>query len=100
MASPDVLMIQETKIDEDSLLSTICKRSKTNVGKAVSARGTAGGIATLWEENYFTLKKSFTTQHWIFTKKFKIPSKQSIYLFNLYVSVNIQEKRSCWNSLA
>ena len=85
MASPDVLMLQETKIDEDSLLSTSCKRWKTNVGKAVSARGTAGGIATLWVENSFTLENYFTTQHWIFTKVCQIPSKQSIYLFNLYV---------------
>ena len=42
MASPNVLMLQETKIDEDSLLSTSYKRWKTNVGKAVSARGFAG----------------------------------------------------------
>ena len=32
MDSPDVLMLQETKIDEDSLLSISCKRWKTNVG--------------------------------------------------------------------
>ena len=48
MDSLDVLMLQETKIDEDSLLSISCKRWKTNVGKVVSARGTAGGITTLW----------------------------------------------------
>ena len=63
MASPYILMLQETKIDEDNLLSTCCKRWKTNVGKAVSARGTAGGIATLWAENSFSLENSFTTQH-------------------------------------
>ena len=95
MASLDVLMLQETKIDEDSLLSTSGKRWKTNVGKVVSARGTAGGIATY----SFSLENSFTTQHWIFTKLCHIPSKQSICLFNLYVPVNIQEKRACWNSL-
>ena len=47
MASPDILMLQETKMDEDSLLSISCKRWKMNVGKAVSARGTAYGIVTL-----------------------------------------------------
>ena len=60
MDSLDVLMLQETKIDEDSLLSISCKIWKMNVGKAVSARGTAGGIATLWEENSFSLENSFT----------------------------------------
>ena len=92
MASPDVLMLQETKIDEDSLLSTSCKKWKTNVGKAVRAKGTAGGIATLWSKNSFSLENSFNMQHWIFTKLCHIPSKQSIYLFNLYVPVNSQEK--------
>ena len=66
----------------------------------MSAKGSFGGIATLWEENSFSLENSFTTQHWIFTNLCHIPSKQSICLFNLYVSVNIQGKRACWNSLA
>ena len=100
MASPDVLMLQETKIDEDSLLPITCKRWKTNVGKVVSAIGSASGISTLWAENSFSLENSFTTQHWIFTNLFHIPSKRSICLFNIYVLVNIQEKRACWNSLA
>ena len=89
MDSPDAFMLQETKIYEDSLLSTSCRRWKTNVGKAVSARGSAGGIATLWAENSFSLENSFNTQHWIFTKLCQIPSKQSICIFNLYVPVNI-----------
>ena len=56
MASPDVLMLQETKIDEDSILSISSKRWKTNVGKVVSARGIAGGITTLWKENVFSME--------------------------------------------
>ena len=48
MASPDVLLLQEIKIDDDILLSISSKKWKMNVGKDVSARGTAGGIATLW----------------------------------------------------
>ena len=53
MASPDFLLLQETKIDEDSLLSIRNKKWKMNVGKVVSTRGTTGGIATLWTENLF-----------------------------------------------
>ena len=55
MASPDVLLIQEIKIDEDSLLSISNKKWKMNVGNVVSARGTTGGIATLWTKNAFSL---------------------------------------------
>ena len=65
MDSPDVLLLKETKIDEDNLLSIINKKWKMNVGKAVSARGTAGGIATLWKEKSFSLEHSHTTQHCI-----------------------------------
>ena len=48
MASPNVFLLQETKIDEDSLLSLSKKNWKKHVGLAVSARGYFGGIATLW----------------------------------------------------
>ena len=67
MASPIILLLQETKIDEDCFLSLRNKNWKTNVGKVVSARGFAGGIATLWPENIFSLHSSHATQHWIFT---------------------------------
>ena len=93
-------MLQETKIDEESILSISSKRWKLNVGKAVSARGTAGGIATLWTGNDFTLENSHRSQHWIFTKLRHIPSKKVICLFNLYVPVNLHEKRECWSLLA
>ena len=63
VASPNVLLLQETKIDEDNLLSISNTKWNLNVGKAVSARGTVGGIATLWKENYFSLEHSHSTQH-------------------------------------
>ena len=88
MASPDVLLLQETKINEDSILSISSKKWKMNVGKDVSARGNAGGIATLWKENVFTLEQSHTLQHWIFSELRHTPSQKSFCLFNLYVPVN------------
>ena len=91
MASPNVLKLQETKIDEESLLSISSKSWKLNVGKAVSSRGIAHGIATLWTENDFILEYSHKSQHWIFTQLCHIPSKKVICLFNLYVLVNLQE---------
>ena len=95
MASPNVLMLQETKIDEESLLSISSKNWKLNVGKAVSSRGIAGGIATLWTGIDFILENSHKSQHWIFTQLCHIPSKKVFCLFNLYVPVNSQEKRDC-----
>ena len=61
-----------------------------NVGKVVNARGYASGIATLWQENLFSLVKSHVTQHWIFSKLRLTPSKNIVALFNLYVPFNYQ----------
>ena len=61
MASPDVLLLQETKIEEDCLLSLSKKIWKMNVGIVVSAIGSAGGIATLWPKNLFSLVKTHAT---------------------------------------
>ena len=66
---------------------------------AVGARGTAGGIATVWTENVFTLEQSHITQHWLFSKLRHKSSKKSFCLFNLYVPVNSLEKRECWSTL-
>ena len=67
MASPVILLLQETKIEEDFLLYLSNKNWKMNVGKAVGARGTTGGITTLWSKNIFSLLSSHARQHWIFT---------------------------------
>ena len=72
-----ILLFQETKIEEDVLLSLSQIEWKKNSGKAVSAKGTSGGIATLWSEDMFQLKSSFATHHWIYTDLLHLPSKIS-----------------------
>ena len=99
MYSTDILMLQETKIEEEALLFLSKTKWKMNVGKAVNVRGTSWGLATLWCEDNFHLKISLVTQHWIFTKLQHISSKISMALFNIYVPVNCKEKKECWNSL-
>ena len=66
--SLEILMLQETKIEGDTLLEINKQKWKKNVGKAISARGSSSGIATLWSEDKFHLESSFETQHWIFTE--------------------------------
>ena len=91
MDSLDILLLQETKIDEDNLLSISNKKWNLNVGKAVTARGTAGGIATLWTEKYFSLEHSHSTWHWMLTELHHSQSMNLTSLFNIYVLVNFQE---------
>ena len=100
MDFPDILLLQETKIQEASLLSLSKKNWKNDAGMVVSACGSSGGLATLWIEELFSLEKSFKTQHWIFIELHHSQSKISFNIFNLYVPVNLQQKTKCLNSLA
>ena len=66
----------------------------------VSARGTSRGLATLWYDDKFSLKSSYATQNWIYTKLQDLSSKTVISLFNLYVHVYFLEKKVCWKYLS
>ena len=100
MEPTNILLLQETKIEEDALLLLSKSKWKKNSGMVASARGTSGGLATLWSEEYFLQKASYAYQHWIYTNLHHIPSKTAMALFNLYVHVNLIEKKDCWNSLS
>lgn len=95
-----ILMLQETKIEARALLDISKSKWKKSAGKAVNSRGSSGGLATLWPEESFLLKKCHETRHCIFTELTQYPSKLSFSLFNLYVPVSYSEKRECWTSLS
>ena len=99
MVRSDILLLQETKIDEESILLLSNSKWKMSVSKVVSARGTSRGITNLCSEDNFHLKSWFVTQHWIFIELFHIQSKTVVALFNLYVPVNFMEKKECWKTL-
>ena len=46
---PDVLLIQETKMEEEALLRASNSFWKKGPGRAVSARGASGALATFWD---------------------------------------------------
>ena len=94
LAPTDLLLLQETKIEEDSLLLISKNKWNLSFGKAVSARGSYGGLATLWREENFQLKKEHATQHWIFSELFHYTSKITFSLFNIYVPINYMEKKN------
>jgi exonuclease III len=45
--SPEILILQETKIEGETLLEIIKLKWKKNAGKDMSARGSSGGLTTL-----------------------------------------------------
>eukprot|EP00253_Pinus_taeda_P022753 PITA_22753 len=66
--NPEILMLQETKIEGEALLELSRINWKTKVGMVVSARGTSGGLSTVWMEELFQVENSFETQDWIYTE--------------------------------
>ena len=95
MEPTDILLLQETKIEEESILSISILKWKKNAGVVVSARGTLGGLATLCSDDKFVLKSSFVTKHWIYTELQHISSKIVFSCFNVYVPVYFLEKKAC-----
>ena len=97
--SPDIIMLQETKIEGEPLLDLSRVKWKRNAGNVVSARGSSGGISMVWLNDKFQLESSFETQHWIYTKLCHFASKLTFALFNIYVPIHFLEKKECWKYL-
>ena len=97
--SPKVLLVQETKLEEDALLRASKSFWKKGPGRAVSARGASGGLATFWDSAKLDLVEEEGTTHWLFTKLLHKDSGHLVSLFNIYVPVSFVEKKDCWDSL-
>jgi ribonuclease HI/exonuclease III len=100
LTRPEVLLIQETKLEKEDFLRASIKFWKKGPARAVSARGASGGIATLWDDSKLDFIEEETSTHWIYTKLLHKRSGLLVSLFNLYVPVAITEKKDCWDSLA
>jgi exonuclease III len=97
--SLEILMLQETKIEEETLLEINKLKWKKNARKSMSARGSSGSLANLWSDDKFHLERSFETQHWIFTKLHHYSSNITFSLFDIYVPVLYAENKECWQTL-
>jgi len=66
LESPDILLIQETKLEDSAFLQASKKFWKKNGAHAMSARGASGGLGALWNSNKFSLISESLYTHWIF----------------------------------
>ena len=98
MVSSDILLLQETKIEDEALLLFSKTKWNLNANKGVSARGTSGGLVALQCGEKFQLNCWFDTQHWISLIYIIYSSKISLVLFNIYVPVTFNEKKECWKT--
>lgn len=62
--TPDILLIQETKLEDSVFLQTSKKLWFKSEARAVSARGASGGIGTLWNANKFAVISEASNIHW------------------------------------
>eukprot|EP00253_Pinus_taeda_P006650 PITA_06650 len=97
--APDILLLQETKMEEPEFLQVSKKLWKNSDASAVAARGASGGLGALWNGNRFSLVAEASNTHWEMLKMQHVTTKEILCLFNVYVLVNAGEKKSCWDSL-
>ena len=86
-------------MEEDTLLRASNSFWKKGPGRAVSARGASGGLATFWDSAKLDLVEEEGTTHWLFTKLFHKDSSHLVSIFNMYGPVSFVEKKECWDSL-
>ena len=91
--NPHILLVQETKMEEDAILQAGKKFWKKGLGIANNSRGALRGIATFWDSNLYDLEAEERTLHWVFTKLIHKVSGHNVSLFNLYVPVLHSEKK-------
>ena len=95
MAPSKILLLQETKIEEEALILLSKNKWKSNAGKVVNARGACGGLATLWCEETFKLKNLFANQHWIFQSYIISPVRPLLpSLISMYQLIILKKKNA------
>jgi len=61
--SPEILLIQETKMEDLPLLQSSKVFWKKGHGRVVSARGASGGIATFWNSDMYDFLQEKSSHH-------------------------------------
>lgn len=91
--TPDILLIQETKLEDSVFRQTSKRLWFKSEARAVSARGASGGIGTLWIENKFAVISEASNTHWLLLKIQNQNTKETHFIFNVYSPVNAGEKK-------
>lgn len=61
--TPEILLIQETKLEDTILLQSSKMFWRKGPGRAVSARGASGGIASFWDSSKYDLTHEESSHH-------------------------------------
>jgi exonuclease III len=100
MASPSIILLQETKMDSSSLLEETNKIVNNTGEVAVISQGASGGIVTLWNEQIWSSEVIFETQNWILIiLKYK-DNNSVIFVVNVYMPNSYKDIMATWISLS
>ena len=97
ISTPEVLLVQETKLEEHEFLQSRSSFWKKGEGVTVSARGDSGGIITLCNPSKFDLFHSSSCTHCIFTSLCHKELGHLVSLLNIYVPVLFLVNKVGWN---
>ena len=64
---PDILLIQETNMEEAAFLQVSKKFWKKKGSAALSSRGASRGIGTLWDDGKYEAVAIKNNNHWLVT---------------------------------
>ena len=85
LSQPDIVLIQETKMEKEAFLQVSRKFWNKGGGLAISSRGASGGIGMLWDIKKYELIESKQSLHWILTKLLHKHSNTHVSLFNISI---------------
>ena len=93
LAWPDILLIQETKMEKETFLQVSAKFQNKGGSAAISSRGASRGIGTLWDEQKFEVDDIIYSSHWILTVLLHKENKILVRIFNIYAPNSYTEKK-------
>ena len=88
----DILLIQETKLEDSTFLQASRKIWKKYGAHATSVCGASGGLGSLWNPNKFSLISESLNTHWILLKLQHLESKETICLV-MYMLLTVQARK-------
>jgi exonuclease III len=96
---PQILLIQETKLQGEEALREIKQIWNPSSGAALSARGASGGICTVWNTQIFKEEQRVDSNHWMLVKLKHLQTGIIYPICNVYMPNNFREKKDCWETL-
>ena len=93
ISSPDVLLVQETELEEHEFIKASNLFWEKGEGVTLSARGASGGLGTLCNSSKFELIHTTTYIHWILTTLRHKDLDHLVSIFNIYVPALYSKKK-------